>query len=366
MTHDSGAVDTGLPGRRGFPDFFGSRRLSQEDQPDVSGPARFQRRYPHPAPTGAWRAIRWLVARIARVLLVVWLTSTAVFFAVNIALNPVATMLPIGSTQQTIDAFRQALGLNTPLMLRYFEFLFHILRLNIGPSLWLGTDAFSEAISHIPATLEIAIPASIIGTIVGSAVGILAGRRPDSAFARVVNFLSFALISAAEFWVAAMAILIFAVTLRWLPAGGSIGLSSAVLPIAVLCFRPLAHSAQVMSTSVAEEMQRDYVLTARAKGMSERRSVLRHVARNAALPTLTMAIVDFGAMFGGIAVVVETVFSWPGIGQLASQALQENDVVLIEAIVVVVSFVIASLSLLADLLYLIIDPRVRSVGEPRA
>jgi peptide/nickel transport system permease protein len=155
--------------------------------------------------------------------------------------------------------------------------------LNIGPSLWLGRDAFGEAISHIPATLEIAIPASIIGTTIGSVFGILSGRRPDSVFARVVNVFSFVLISAADFWVGVMAILIFAVWLRLLPAGGSNGISSAILPIAVLSLRPLAHATQVMSTSVAEEMQKDYVLTARAKGMSERRSMLRHVARNAAL-----------------------------------------------------------------------------------
>ena len=366
MTYDGGAAGTGVAGHRGLPDFLGGRRLLAEDSRTESGHARFRRRYPHPAPIGAWPIARWVAGRIGRVLLVVWLTATAVFFAVNVALNPVATMLPLGATQQTIDQFRQALGLNTPLVVRYFDFLWDILHLNIGPSLWLGRDAFGEAISHIPATLEIAIPASIIGTTIGSVFGILSGRRPDSAFARVVNVFSFVLISAAEFWVGVMAILIFAVWLRLLPAGGSNGISSAILPIAVLSLRPLAHATQVMSTSVAEEMQKDYVLTARAKGMSEQRSVLRHVARNAALPTLTIAIVDFGAMFGGIAVVVETVFSWPGIGQLASQALQENDVVLIEAIVVVVAFVIAVLSLIADLLYLIIDPRVRSVVAPRA
>ena len=284
MTYDGGAAGTGVAGHRGLPDFLGGRRLLAEDSRTESGHARFRRRYPHPTPIGAWPIARWVAGRIGRVLLVVWLTATAVFFAVNVALNPVATMLPLGATQQTIDQFRQALGLNTPLVVRYFDFLWDILHLNIGPSLWLGRDAFGEAISHIPATLEIAIPASIIGTTIGSVFGILSGRRPDSAFARVVNVFSFVLISAAEFWVGVMAILIFAVWLRLLPAGGSNGISSAILPIAVLSLRPLAHATQVMSTSVAEEMQKDYVLTARAKGMSEQRSVLRHVARTPRCP----------------------------------------------------------------------------------
>lgn len=341
--------------------------IDELDQPRSGDPhggprSAFARRYPRPAPVGRWAIVRWIASRIGRILLVIWLTATAVFFAVNVALNPVATMLPQGSSRQTIDAFRHALGLDTPLVIRYFEFLFHAIQGNFGTSLWLGTNAFTEAISHIPATLEIAVPASIIGTIVGSGIGLLAGRRPDSALARVVNVITYVFISAAEFWVGIMAILIFAVWLRWLPAGGDVESGSFVLPIAVLTLRPLAHAAQVMSTAEAEEMRKDYVLTARAKGMSERATILRHVARNAALPTLTIAIVDFAGMFGGIAVVVETVFAWPGIGQLASESLQQADVVLIQAIVVITAFVIAILNLLADVLYLIIDPRVRSAA----
>jgi len=306
--------------------------------------------------------LTYFVGRVAQFLLVIIGAMTVVFFALNIATDPATLALPLGTPPQVLEQFRRAHGLSGSVFDQAWHFLTRAVRGDFGQSIWLGGDALHTAISRVPATLELVLPATILGSLLGVLMAMIASRRPGRIIDQSLNVASLGMLALAEFWLAIMLILVFAVRLGWLPSAGDSPKPAAyVLPAMVLAVRPFAQMFQLGRVTMIDERSRGYVVTARSKGLSEKEVVKRHILRNAAIPLVTLGFYEVSRVFVGAAVIVEVIFAWPGIGYLAVEALQRGDVFLVEATVLVAAFVVALVNLAADMLYFALDPRTRSL-----
>jgi peptide/nickel transport system permease protein len=241
------------------------------------------------------------------------------------------------------------------------------LQLDFGESLWLRRDALGAVIERLPATFMLAGLATGIGTILGVAAGALAARREGSKLDRFFNVGSYAIVSIAEFWLAIMAILVFALYLGLVPTSGYTPKPAVlILPVSVLALRPMGRLFQMTRATMLTEYDRQYVMTARAKGVSEGAVGRVHVLHNAAIPIVTLAFYELSRVFVGSAIIIEVVFAWPGLGRLAVNGLERGDVFLIQAVVAVAAIAAAGLNLIADLLYFVLDPRTRSLVKEQS
>jgi peptide/nickel transport system permease protein len=281
-----------------------------------------------------------------------------VFFVTHLLGDPARLMLRPEATEEQVQALRESLGLNDSLWVQFGRYMRDLTRGDFGDSLWQRVPALPIALDRIPATLYLAGVTLLIAIPLALFLGIISAIRPRSIADRLVTVVSLAGVSTADFWLGLMLIIIFAVQLGWLPTSGYGGPSHVILPALALAVRPMGRISQVVRSAMLEEMSKPYVTTARAKGLGERVVVLRHTLKNAALPILTLMGDEAAVMLNG-AVVIETVFGWPGIGILLIQAIERRDLPLIEAAVVCIAVMIVTVNLLIDLMYTFFDPRVR-------
>ena len=281
-----------------------------------------------------------------------------VFLMLQLVGDPVRLMLPAEAPESIREELRESLGLNDPLYVRFGRSMWGWVQGDFGDSLWQKVPALPLALSRIPNTLFLTAVALGIALPIAIALGVLSAVKPNSLIDRTLTAISLAGVSVADFWLGLMLILLFAVQLKWLPTSGFGGITYALLPALSLAFRPLGRIAQVARSALVEEMEKPYILTAQSKGLTGRAVVWRHALRNAAIPTITVTGDETATFLNG-AVVIETIFAWPGIGQLFIQAIQRRDVPLIEACVFVVALLTITLNLLVDLSYAGIDSRAR-------
>lgn len=300
----------------------------------------------------------FLVRRVLQSVLTIFGVLTATFFLVRLAGDPAALLLPVEATDRDIAEFRRALGLDQPLPIQYLKFLLSAIEGDFGISLRQRTSALGLVIERLPATLELALTAFVLGIVLAFLLG-LAMRLSNSPRLRAVIMWA-ALIRQAipVFWFGLLLILLFAVNLRWLPSLGRGTIAHLVLPALTLATYELALYLRLFNSSLAAESQQDYVRTAYAKGQSRVNVLLRHMLPNALLPLITIAGLNLGLLLGGT-VVTETVFSWPGVGRLIVQSVGQRDYPVIIAGVVVVCLIFVIVNLIVDLLYAYLDPRVR-------
>jgi peptide/nickel transport system permease protein len=300
----------------------------------------------------------FLIKRVLQSVLTIFGVLTATFFLVRLAGDPAALLLPIEATDRDIAEFRRALGLDQPLPIQYLKFLLSAIEGDFGVSLRQRTSALGLVIERLPATLELALTAFVLGIVLAFLLG-LAMRLSNSPRLRAVIMWA-ALIRQAipVFWFGLLLILLFAVNLRWLPSLGRGTIAHLVLPALTLATYELALYLRLFNSSLAVEGQQDYVRTAYAKGQSRVSVLLRHMLPNALLPLITIAGINLGVLLGGT-VVTETVFSWPGVGRLIVQSVSQRDYPVIIAGVVVVCLIFVIVNLVVDLLYAYVDPRVR-------
>ena len=300
----------------------------------------------------------FLIKRVLQSVLTIFGVLTATFFLVRLAGDPAALLLPIEATDRDIAEFRRALGLDQPLPIQYLKFLLSAIEGDFGVSLRQRTSALGLVIERLPATLELALTAFVLGIVLAFLLG-LAMRLSNSPRLRAVIMWA-ALIRQAipVFWFGLLLILLFAVNLRWLPSLGRGTIAHLVLPALTLATYELALYLRLFNSSLAAEGQQDYVRTAYAKGQSRVSVLLRHMLPNALLPLITIAGINLGVLLGGT-VVTETVFSWPGVGRLIVQSVGQRDYPVIIAGVVVVCLIFVIVNLIVDLLYAYLDPRVR-------
>jgi peptide/nickel transport system permease protein len=303
---------------------------------------------------------RFLVRRLLHGIFVVWGVVTAVFFLVRLTGDPAAFLVDQSATSEEIAHTRRLLGLDRPVPEQYLAFLLAVPRGDFGTSIREKRPAMVIVLERFwPATVELALAAALLSTLLAVPLGIVAATHKDKAADHVSRIASLLLQSMPGFWLGLLLILLFAVELRGLlPAYGADTWRHLILPAIALAAAPLAQNARLVRAGMLEVLQQDYVRTARAKGVRERGVLYRHALKNAAIPFITVAGLSLGFMLSGT-IIIETVFAWPGLGRLIVQAVPGRDFPVIQAGVFVFALIFVVLNLAVDLLYAVVDPRVR-------
>lgn len=300
----------------------------------------------------------FLFSRVLYAIAVIFGVSVAVFFLIRIGGDPSALFLPPEASAQEIERFRHLMGFDRPLLTQYFDFLGRALRGDFGMSLRYDQPAMRLVLDRVPATLQLSGMALLISLVVSIPLAIMAATWRGSAIDRASLLISLIGQSFPAFWLAIMLILLFSETFHMLPPSGRGTWQHLIMPAVVLATYSTAIITRLLRSSMIEVLQSDYIRTARGKGVSEKRIVLKHALRNAAIPTLTVIGLQVGALLGG-AVITEEVFAYPGIGRLAIQAISNRDFTVVQAFVLVMATAIVSINLLVDLSYGFLDPRLR-------
>ena len=298
-----------------------------------------------------------MVRRFVHSLLVLLGLVVVVFFVTHSLGDPARLMLRPEATEEQVQALRESLGLNEPLHVQFGRYIGNVARGDFGDSIWQRVPALPVVLDRVPATLYLATVTLALALPLAVILGIVSAIWPRSLADRVVTLVSLTGVSTADFWLGLMLILVFAVRLTWLPTSGFGGAQYVILPALALAFRPLGRVSQVVRSSMLDEMSKNYVTTARAKGLGERVVIVFHTLKNAALPIITLSGDEAAALLNG-AVVIETLFGWPGVGVLLIQAIERRDLPVIEAAVITIAVMIVTVNLVVDLIYARIDPRI--------
>lgn len=306
----------------------------------------------------------FLLRRLGQVLVTLFGVITLIFFVQRLTGDPTFLLVPETATQADIDALRHTLGLDRPLFVQYLSFLQQIASFDLGQSVVQNVPVSTIIASRLPYTLQLAAGALTVACGLGIPVGIVLGLYRQSAAARMLAGLVFAAQSMPTFWSGIMLIMLFAVTLGWLPPSSVGGFENLIMPSVALGLLSMATFARITRTAILDELTRDYVRSARARGASTGRLLVRHLARNAAIPVITVAAIEISNLLAG-AVIVETVFAWPGLGQVTVQSILSRDFMVVQGVVLMGAFVTIALNLLADILYSAVDPRIRLDGVRR-
>jgi peptide/nickel transport system permease protein len=281
-----------------------------------------------------------------------------VFFLARLTGNPADLYLPIDTAADAKERFMEAHGLNDPVIVQFGHFVYGLLHLDLGDSIRLGRPALDAALEAFPTTLKLALFSMTLAVLIAIVIGALAAWRPNSAFDRLATIFSLAGASLPSFWVALVGVLIFAVNLRLLPTSGTGSIRQWILPVAVLFLRPCGLLVQVVRGSMIDALSSAYVKTARAKGTATRSIIFIHALRNALLPVITVAADEAAGIING-AVIVETIFAFPGIGRLLIDSIVNRDFAVIQATIMITAAAIFALNVLIDIGYALLDPRIR-------
>ncbi|HEX2281012.1 MAG TPA: ABC transporter permease [Thermomicrobiales bacterium] len=300
----------------------------------------------------------YMVRRFVHSLLVLLGLVVVVFFVTHSLGDPARLMLRPEATEEQVQALRDSLGLNDPLLVQFGRYMGNLARGDFGDSIWQRVPALPVVLDRVPATLYLASVTLALALPLAVILGIVSAIWPRSPADRVVTLVSLTGVSTADFWLGLMLILVFAVRLTWLPTSGFGGVEYVILPALALAFRPLGRVSQVVRSSMLDELNKNYVTTARGKGLRERGVILFHTLKNAAIPIITLSGDEAAALLNG-AVVIETLFGWPGVGVLLIQAIEHRDLPVIEAAVITIAVMIVTVNLIVDLIYARIDPRIR-------
>ncbi|MBM4443271.1 MAG: ABC transporter permease [Candidatus Rokubacteria bacterium] len=302
----------------------------------------------------------FLLRRLIHALFVIWGVVTVVFFLVRLTGDPTLFLVDQSATQEEIAHMRGQLGLDRPLLVQYADFLGAAVQGDFGHSLREKRPAMRIVLEHFwPATVELAAAALLLSTVLAVPLGVISATHRGRVADHASRLASLFLQSMPGFWLGIMLILLFAVALGGvLPAFGSGTWRHLVLPAIALAAAPLAQNVRLIRAGMLEVLGQDYVRTARAKGVAERGVIYRHALRNAALPVITVTGLSLGFMLSG-ALIIETVFAWPGMGRLIVQAVPGRDFPVIQAGVFVFALIFVAINLLVDVLYTVADPRVR-------
>lgn len=306
--------------------------------------------------------LRFLLQRGAQALIAAFGVVTLVFFIQRLTGDPTALMLPETATQADIEAMRATLGLDRPLWAQYVGFLGDMASFDLGRSFVQNASVWEIISSRIPRTLQLAAGALGVALLIGLPLGLLMALTAGRTISRWIMGLVLACQSMPTFWSGIMMILVFGVWLRWLPSSGTGTFAHLVMPSIALGLLSLATYARITRSAVVDELGKDYVRSARARGVGPRRLVRKHLMRNSLIPIISITALEISQLLAG-AVIVETVFAWPGLGLLTVQSIAARDFVVVQAVVLLGAFVTIAANLAADILYSIVDPRVRLAGQ---
>ncbi|MBB4349981.1 ABC transporter permease subunit [Aliirhizobium cellulosilyticum] len=296
--------------------------------------------------------------RLFQALIAIFGVMTLIFFLQRLAGDPVLLLVPMDASQADVDRMRIALGFDRPVAIQYLEYISNLMFFDLGRSYVQNIPVAELIWTRVPYTLMLAAGALVVAFGIGIPVGITLAIRRGRPIARLLSALVLAGQSMPTFWSAILMIMVFGVWLGWAPPSGARELSSIVMPSIALGLLSMATFARVARTAVLDELEKDYVRTGHAKGLPMRRIIFRHLLRNASIPVVTVSALEIANLLAG-AVIVETVFAWPGLGQLTIQAITARDFMVVQGVVMLGAITAIGLNLVADLLYSLIDPRIR-------
>ncbi len=321
---------------------------------------------------------KYIIRRLLLTVVVILGVTLLTFLSIHMAGDPTIFFVSERASAEERQEARRRLGFDRPLHVQYFDFIINLARGDTGNSLQHRVPAFDVVMERMPATLELTIGGFLLSTIVAFPIGVLAATRRGTMTDGTLMLGAMLGQSMPSFWLGLMFILFFAVTLRWMPVSGHVpflkplfegrldealtNLPNAIryllMPMVAVSVYSISRNSRLIRSAVLEVLRQDYVVTARAKGLNERTVIIRHAIRNALIPIVTVLALQFAFLLNGV-IVTETVFSWPGVGRLVFDAVNQRDVPLVMTAVVLLSFLFVGANLIADLLYGFLDPRIR-------
>lgn len=309
--------------------------------------------------------LHFVASRLARAALTIAMVVTFAFIVLRLSGDPAQIIMGADAPPEAVDAFRLAWGLDKPIWVQYFSYFWAILQGDLGRSMRDGRDAIVLVTERIPATLALTLPALAIKICLGIPAGIYAALHRNSLADRMVMIIAVAGFTVPSFVLGLLLVLVFAVQLGWLPSGGQESWRHGILPVITLGLGGAAVLARFTRSAMLEVLGQPYIRTASAKGVPWRAVVTGHALPNAAIPTVTIIGFMVGTLIAG-AVVVESVFSWPGVGRLLVVAVANRDLAVVQCILLLVAITMVCANLIVDLLYGLLDPRLRAAPRKAA
>ncbi|PYQ00938.1 MAG: ABC transporter permease, partial [Acidobacteria bacterium] len=300
---------------------------------------------------------RFLLSRILQALVTLWLLTMVAFVMTRLTGDPLDVLLDARATEDDRKAMASVLGLDRPLPVQYAIYLGHAVLGNFGDSFKTRRPALTMVMERLPLTLELGTTAFLVSLVIAVPIGVISAVRRDTSVDVLGKVIALLGQSFPTFWLGLMLILLFAVTLEWLPASGAGGPAHLVLPSITLGWFTVAGIMRLVRSAMLDTLGQEYVVTARAKGLRESGVVWKHALRNALIPPLTYAGLIFVGLLAG-AVVTETVYAWPGVGQLVIESVAFRDFPVIQVILLLFGVMYVGMNLVIDLLYIWIDPRI--------
>ncbi len=284
--------------------------------------------------------------------------SFVVFFLLFLKGDPASALLAQDATKEQVDQLRRDLGFNDPIPVQYGRFVSKAITGDLGTSLFEGRPTTEVVLERLPATLQLAVAAFLVSLLIAFPIGILSAARRNSFIDYFGRILALIGQSVPVFWLGILMILVFAVNLNWLPTSGYGEWKHLVMPAIALGLFTTARTTRLVRSTMLEVLSQEYIRTARAKGLTQLTLLRRHALKNALIPIVTVLGLDFATLLGG-AVITETIFAWPGIGQLAIQSISRKDYPVVQGVVLIIAFGYVMINLLVDLLYAYLNPRIR-------
>ncbi|MEI7028273.1 ABC transporter permease [Paenibacillus sp. y28] len=303
--------------------------------------------------------VKYVLKSILQMLPVLFLISLIVFVLVHVTGDPVALMLPDTATEEDREILTKALGLDRPLLVQYGVFLSNLLHGDFGTSFHYGQSALPLVLERLPASFELALAAMIVATVLSIPLGIWSALKRNTFVDLIISGISVLGKAMPNFWIGIMLILFFSVMLGIFPVSGRGSFEQLVLPALTLGTGIAAQMTRLIRASMLEILSQDYIRTARSKGLLEVVVVCKHAFRNGLIPVVTIMSLQFTSLIGGT-LVTETVFSWPGLGQLLVSAINTHDMSIVQAAVFVISVIVIACNLLTDIIYRFLDPRIKT------
>lgn len=309
--------------------------------------------------------VQFIIRRFAQMILLLIGISFIVFMSMHLAPGDPATIIggPT-ATKSDIEAIRADLGLNKPVLVQYIDYMNGLIHGDLGYSYRTGQSVTEAITTRFPITIKLAVASMIVAIVIGITAGIISARKPNSMLDFASTTFSLIGVSIPNFWLGTMLILLFSVNLQWLPIGGlnspfytTEGFKELILPAITLGTSTAAIIARMTRSSMLEVAQADYIRTARAKGVKQRKVVWVHSLRNALIPVLTVAGINFGGLLGGT-IITEQVFAINGIGRLMIEGIASRDFPMVQGTVLLVAGIFVFINLIVDLLYAAVDPRI--------
>ncbi|MBU2486224.1 MAG: ABC transporter permease [Alphaproteobacteria bacterium] len=306
--------------------------------------------------------LRYILTRLGHTVLVIFGISIVSFIFLHLSGDPVGLILPQDATLEQIAALRKKMLLDDPIYLQYFRFLTSALQGDLGRSIYSHQPVVGMILERMPATLELAFAALAIALAVAIPAGVLSAVKRGTWIDTISMSLALIGLSMPHFWLGIMFIMVFSVQLGWLPTSGRGTFLQLIMPSLALGVSLIALFARLTRSAMLEVLGQDYVRTARAKGLSDFSVIGKHALRNALIPLVTVIGMEFGFLLGG-AVIIETVFAWPGVGRLIVQSILDRDYPVVQAAVMMLAIVFVTVNFVVDLLYVWLDPNINIDGS---